>query len=99
MAAPQDKLSNQEIHFIGDLMDIGKQMRELRNRMLELRARYDQNGFAVSIAQAHLDAYGGDFEHLTTAKIVNGITANQAVIDALGDASSGQLVNLIKLMP
>lgn len=89
-------LTLQQKAFCNDMMLAAKEMRELTETLEDLRARWDLNSFFTSIQNADLAA-DVNLAHLTNSNLGNAITALDAVRTALGDKSSGQIVNLIKL--
>ena len=58
--------------------------------------RWNNNALSGDLVNAELLAIP-EFSHLTAAEVTGAITAFQAVLTALGDSSSGQLTNIIKM--
>jgi hypothetical protein len=89
-------VSPQSQNFISELMQWAEIELAQLDKAQSLRARWDQNAIADNIDDATI-IETESFAHLTEQKIVDGVTAMTAVITALGDFSSGQAVNLLKL--
>ena len=65
-------------------------------RLQRIQAEWNQNDYFNQITDADLQEDTG-LAHLTAGELVECINAFNAVITALGDYSSGQAVNLIKM--
>lgn len=89
-------MNPQEMNFVSELMQAGEDILNLRTRLQLLRSRYTLNAFDSSITDQEL-AETPTFAHLTQAELVSGVSAIDAVLNALGDNISGQATNLIRL--
>lgn len=87
-------LTTQQTNFILEMQTEAAVQLASRDRQRNLVARYTQNDFANTMLDA--DVIAGT-NGLTKQEIVDGITAFNAVLTALGDDVSGQATNLIKL--
>lgn len=65
-----------------------------RDKARNLLARWNLNDAFNQLSDADVTAI---FPHLVKGEVVEGINALTAVVTALGDDSSGQAVNLLKL--
>lgn len=90
-------LSPQIQNQITELMQLSEEALDLQNRIQSAIARYNQNGLYEAVGnQDDLNAIN-DFKHLTQSEIGNCVNAITAVDTALGDYTSGQAVNLLKM--
>lgn len=87
-------LSAQNRNFIVDLTNWSEAMLEQRDEAAMLQARWNQNGIGAQLTDEDIQAV---FPHLTAGEVTNAINAVNAVLAALGDYTSGQAVNLVKL--
>lgn len=90
------KLPAQQQNFISELMAWSQQQLKVREIGRDLVARWNLNGTLGKLSDEQLRAYVS-FDHLTVQKVIDAVTALQSVDAALGDDSSGQATNLIKL--
>lgn len=87
---------SQTQNFISRLQALAEVLLEAQNEAKRLAAEWSQNGIeATLVANDLLD--NATFNHLTPTEITNGVTAIGTFDTALGDYSSGQAVNLLKL--
>lgn len=91
-------LTTQERRFTEKVLAYANTLTDIYNDLAILRARWDQNDLANAITDADL-LEQPELSHLTAAKLVDAITALDAVRTALGDTTSGHIVNLIKVLP
>ena len=89
-------LTQQESNFISRLQQLAEETLALRHKIQEEIALYNAEVFGTTITDSDLQEVPS-FKHITQAEMVNTITALSAIITALGDDSSGQAINLIKL--
>ena len=89
-------LTQQESNFVSRLQQLAEETLALRHKIQEEIALYNAEGFGTAITDPDLQEVSA-FKHLTQTKLVATVTALSAVITALGDDSSGQSVNLIKI--
>jgi predicted DNA-binding protein YlxM (UPF0122 family) len=86
--------TTQMANFVAEMQTAAAEQLILRDKQRNLVARYVQNDFAnTMIDQEVADGVPG----ITKQEIIDGITAFNAVLTALGDDVSGQATNLIKL--
>lgn len=81
---------------ISNMMNLSEQILDLRQELQLLDARWNQNDMFNQINDVDIQAIAA-FAHLTKSEIANAITAFNAILTALGDNSTGQAVNLIKM--
>jgi hypothetical protein len=96
MAKIGTSLTDQQQNIISDVMAESTTLLAQRDRLELLLARWNQNDSFNQILNADLLLLPST-SHLTNSKIANAINAFTAILTALGDDSSGQAVNLIKL--
>lgn len=89
-------LTTQQTNFISELMAWSEAQLRLRDVGRNLVARWDLNGVLGKLDNEMIQAVS-TFAHLDAQKVVDGVTALQAVNTALGDDVSGQATNLIKM--
>lgn len=92
-------MNPQEMTFVTELMQAGEDILNLRTRLQLLRARYTLNGHdnaTTGITDGKLSEIPA-FSHISRTELEGGITAIDAVLNALGDNVSGQATNLIRL--
>jgi hypothetical protein len=99
-------LTTQQQNFISDLITLAGQITGLPSRPgvpaqlgIEpnidlLVAQWNLNSMSGSMSDGDIQAV---FPQLSATKVSNAVTAIEAVQTALGDKSSGQQVNLIKM--
>lgn len=87
-------LSAQNSNLISELMNWSEIELAQRDKANNLLARWNQNGTFDALTDEDVAAV---FPHLTKSEVSNGINALSAVLTALGDNTSGQATNLIKL--
>lgn len=91
-------LSNQNHNFIQECVDQSASILSLRDQLEDIVARWSLNLVSAELTDEDILADPA-FAHLTKAEITSCITAFQAVLTALGDNTSGQATNLIKMKP
>lgn len=89
-------LSSQNSNLIQECIDTSESILGLRDDLLEIVARWNLNGISTSLTDEDI-AGNLAYSHLTKAEVTACITAFQAVITALGDNTSGQASNLIRM--
>jgi hypothetical protein len=87
-------LSTQNRNLIVDMMNWAEAQIALRDTGALIVARWNQNDVLNALTDEDIAEI---FPHLTKDEVANAINAINAVLTALGDNSSGQSVNLIKL--
>lgn len=86
--------TTQQANFVSELQTAAKDTLNLRDRLEDLAARWTQNDFFNEMVDAEVAA---GTNGVTKGEIIEAINAVNAVLAALGDNTSGQAVNLIKL--
>ena len=89
-------LTQQESNFVSRLQQLAEETLALRHKIQEEIALYNAEAFGTTITDPDLQEVAA-FKHITQAEMVSTITALSAIITALGDDTSGQAINLIKL--
>lgn len=89
-------LTQQEQNFVSRVQQIADTLLEAQHEVQRLIAEWNQNDFFNQITDEDLGEIAS-FTHLTASELSNAVTAISAFNTALGDYSSGQAVNLIKL--
>ena len=89
-------LTSQEQNWTSRTLDLAERALVLREDILLHRAEYDQNSISSAVTDGELLA-NDSFAHLTNAKLVSAVGALDTITTALGDYSTGQAVNLLKL--
>lgn len=89
-------LSSQNHNFIQECVDQAANVLSLRDELEDVVARWNLNGVSSALTDEDIAA-DASFSHLTKAEVTSCITAFQAVLTALGDNTSGQATNLIKM--
>lgn len=89
-------LSAQNQNLISNLQTMAADLLETQREIDLLIAQWNQNDVFNSISDADIAAIPA-FAHLTKSEVANSITAITAVTTALGDLTSGQAVNLLKM--
>ena len=89
-------LTQQESNFVSRIQQLADKALTLRHEIQEEIALYNAEAFGTTITDSDLQEVSA-FKHITQAEMVNTITALSAIITSLGDDSSGQAINLIKL--
>lgn len=87
-------LSAQNSNLISEMMNWAEVELAQLDKAHNLLARWNQNDVFNILTDPDVEAV---FPHLTKSEIVEAINAITAVSTALGDFTSGQAVNLIKL--
>lgn len=87
-------LSTQNSNFVSELMAWADTELQQRDKARNLLARWNNNDVFNALTDADVTAA---FSHLVKGEVVEGINAVTAIVTALGDDTSGQAVNLIKL--
>lgn len=86
--------TTQQANFVSELQTAAKDTLNLRDRLEDLAARWTQNDFFNEMVDSEVAA---GTNGVTKGEIIEAINAVNAVLAALGDNTSGQAVNLIKL--
>ena len=89
-------LSNQFQNEIVRIITLAEVTLSIRQDMQLLVARWNQNDMFNQLNDPDIQAITG-FGHLTTSEIANAIGAFTGILESLGDNTSGQAVNLIKM--
>lgn len=89
-------LSTQNHNFISECANTAGSVLTLRDTLEDIVARWNLNSVSSSLNDADIAA-STQFSHLTKDEVVACITAFQAILTALGDNTSGQATNLIKM--
>lgn len=89
-------LSNQNNNFIQECIDKSENILNLRDDLSEMVARWNLNSISATLTDEDIAGVPA-YSHLTKAEVVACITAFQAILTALGDNTSGQATNLIKM--
>lgn len=87
-------LTAQQHNFIAALIAKSKETRNMQLSYHDLIAEWNLNDMFNQLDDAAVIAA---FPHLDKSKVGNAINALTAILDALGDDSSGQATNLIKM--
>lgn len=88
-------LTKQKENFVQDVINMSNELLSTQKAIQLLDARWNQNTFSgITLEELQEKA---EFSHLTPDKLAGAITALNAVDTALGDDSSGQATNLIKM--
>lgn len=88
------QITNQERNFVTRIITDASNLLAIKETLERDIALYNQKQYLVKLDDALLSE---SFDGLTAQELVDGITAIQTVLTALGDYQSGQAVNLIKL--
>ena len=89
-------LSNQFQNEITRIITLAEETLRIRYDMELLIARWNQNDMFNQLNDPDIQAITG-FGHLTVSEVANAISAFTSILGALGDNTSGQAVNLIKM--
>lgn len=89
-------LSDQFRNEINRIMQYAEQVLALRYELQSLRTRWDQNDMYNLLTDQDIQAISS-FAHLSRSDVSNAVVAFDAILTALGDNTTGQAVNLIKL--
>ncbi len=87
-------LSAQNQNLISEMMNFSEAQLALLDKAHNLLARWNNNDVYNALTDADVT---GTFPHLDKSEIVEAINAITAVSNALGDFTSGQAVNLVKM--
>lgn len=87
-------LSAQNQNIISEMMNFAEAELAQLDKAHNLLARWNNNDVFNTLTDADVSAL---FPHLTKSEVVEAVNAITAVSNALGDFSSGQAVNLIKM--
>lgn len=87
-------LTAQDSNLISEMMNWAETELAQLDKARNILARWNQNGVFDRLTDNDVT---GTFPHLVKGEVVEAINAITAVSTALGDFSSGQAVNLIKL--
>lgn len=85
-------LTDQQLNFISELMQVAEQAVALRAKMQALKARYDLNQFGATI-DTDLFAVTPAVAHLDLNKVLLAMTAVNALLDTLGTDSAGNVAS------
>lgn len=91
-------LTEKETRFISQMQQKAAQLVALADELATMRCTWDQDDLYNQIGNDELTAFP-EYAHLTVAELGNCFAAFDAVRAALGDKVSGQVVNLIKVLP
>lgn len=91
-------MDSQQENFVVRLINNSQKMLDLRDEMQRDIALYNGLDFGSVLTDGALAAVER-LAYLQQSDIWNAITAQSAVLTALGDDVSGQAVNLIKMQP
>jgi hypothetical protein len=83
-------LTDQQLNFVSELMQIAEQAVALRARMQALKARYDLNQFGATIGTERFAATPA-VSHLDLNKVLLAMTAVNVLLDAFGTDSAGHV--------
>lgn len=86
--------TTQQQNFVTELQQAAHEQLALRDWLENLSARWTQNDFFNEMDEAEVAA---GTNGVTKGEIIEAINAINAVLTALGDNTTGQAVNLIKL--
>jgi hypothetical protein len=89
-------LTDQNSNFISNLTSLGEQLLAQQRTIDLMIAQWAQNGMFEALTDEDIQAIPA-FAHLSKSEVANAINAITAVTTALGDLSTGQAVNLLKL--
>lgn len=89
-------LSVQNQNFISECMQNVSLALGLRDTLIDMVARWNLNDISNELTDGDIEVIA-KFSHLKKNDVISCITAFQAILTALGDNSSGQSVNLIKM--
>lgn len=89
-------LSSQFQNHISRTMQFAEQVIALRNELALHRAEWDQNDMFNQLTDEDIAAIP-TFAHLTKSEVSNAIGALDGIVSELGDFSTGQIVNLVKV--
>ncbi len=89
-------MTPQEQDFTTRLIRLAKDARKICKRVVTIVEDYNAAQFGSTIDDDDLQSVG-DFKHLTESDIPDCITALTTMLDSLGNASSGQMSNLIAM--
>lgn len=89
-------LTNQEQNFVNEIIAVSRDMLSYQKQIQQLIAKWNQNSFS-NIDDADLQE-NSSLAHLDIQKVTDALTALTAIDTALGNYSSGQAVNLIKII-
>jgi hypothetical protein len=86
--------TTQQANFTAELQQVAAETLILRDKLENLSARWVQNDFFNEMDEVEVAA---GVPGITKGEIIEAINAINAVLTALGDNSTGQAVNLIKM--
>jgi plasmid maintenance system antidote protein VapI len=89
-------LSAQNSNFISELTTKSEMILDLQREIDVLVARWNQNDMFNALTDVDIQAVAA-FAHLTKSEVSNAVNAVTAVSTALGDLTTGQAVNLLKM--
>ena len=86
----------QQQNYVTELQQMAIRVITMQSDIQNLIARWNLNQFSTKINTNEVQAIAG-WEHLTAQKIADAVATYQAILTALGDNTTGQITNLIKL--
>lgn len=89
-------MTDQQQNFVSEVMQTAEEIIKMNNKLDQLIARWNLNDFTTNLNNGDFGAIPS-LAHLNKTKFTAAITAFQAIQTALGDKTSGQITNLIKL--
>ena len=89
-------LTVQNSNFISELTTKSEMILDLQREIDVLVARWNQNDMFNALTDVDIQAVAA-FAHLTKSEVSNAVNAVTAVSTALGDLTTGQAVNLLKM--
>lgn len=89
-------MTAQEQNIVSDIMDLSQQALNLQDTIQRLRARWDQNDVFNQVTDQELTEIPS-FAHLTISEVANAMGALDDINTALGDYTTGEAVNLVKM--